>query len=30
ALWKNMLKGIGKLAGKAALGAVKKLVGAES
>nr|P86281.1 RecName: Full=Dermaseptin III-like peptide [Phyllomedusa burmeisteri] len=23
ALWKNMLKGIGKLAGKAALGAVK-------
>nr|P81485.1 RecName: Full=Dermaseptin-B3; Short=DRS-B3; AltName: Full=Dermaseptin BIII; Flags: Precursor [Phyllomedusa bicolor]CAA76288.1 preprodermaseptine B3 [Phyllomedusa bicolor] len=29
ALWKNMLKGIGKLAGQAALGAVKTLVGAE-
>nr|C0HLD2.1 RecName: Full=Dermaseptin-6TR [Phyllomedusa trinitatis]P84926.1 RecName: Full=Dermaseptin-6; Short=DStar 06 [Phyllomedusa tarsius]P86279.1 RecName: Full=Dermaseptin DRS-DI4-like peptide [Phyllomedusa burmeisteri] len=28
ALWKNMLKGIGKLAGQAALGAVKTLVGA--
>nr|P86637.1 RecName: Full=Dermaseptin-J3; Short=DRS-J3 [Phasmahyla jandaia] len=26
ALWKNMLSGIGKLAGQAALGAVKTLV----